>query len=127
MVIQTPGLIDLFQNCITVAAALISAGTVMAMVYPSCLSAKILHRNPLRKQSQSSQKFHPVAAPSAGSTNFVACRMNPPVPGMNAVISPVVYETPAVTNPITTYANRAPAGPAVAIACPELRKRPVPC
>lgn len=45
---------------------------------------------------------------------------------MNAVISPVVYATPAVTNPITIYANSAPAGPAVAIACPEPKKRPVP-
>jgi hypothetical protein len=27
--------------------------------------------------------------------------MNPPVAGMNDVISPVVYETPAVANPIT--------------------------
>jgi hypothetical protein len=52
--------------------------------------------------------------------------MNPPVPGMKEVISPVVYETPAVINPITMYAMKAPAGPAVAITCPELRKRPVP-
>ena len=45
---------------------------------------------------------------------------------MKAVISPVVYATPAVTRPITRYARKAPAGPAMEMTCPELRKRPVP-
>lgn len=54
---------------IKVAAALNSAGTEMAIVY---------------------QKFHPVAAPNAGSMKAVAWRTNPPVTGMKAVISPVV-------------------------------------
>jgi hypothetical protein len=72
------------------------------------------------------QKFHPVAAPSAGSTNFVACRTNPPVLGMKAVISPAAYATPAVTRPMARYARKAPAGPAMEMTCPELRKRPVP-
>jgi hypothetical protein len=33
--IQTAELMEAFQNCMTVAAALISAGTEMAMVYPN--------------------------------------------------------------------------------------------
>lgn len=33
--IQTAELMEAFQNCMTVAAALISAGTEMAMVYPT--------------------------------------------------------------------------------------------
>ena len=33
--IQTAELMEAFQNCITVAAALISAGTEMDMVYPT--------------------------------------------------------------------------------------------
>ena len=45
---------------------------------------------------------------------------------MKEVISPVVYETPAVTNPIMIYAINAPAGPAVAMTDPELKNRPVP-
>lgn len=72
------------------------------------------------------QKFHPVAAPIAGSMNFAACRTKPPVTGINADISPVVYETPDVMRPIKMYANRAPTGPALAIAFPDWRKSPVP-
>jgi hypothetical protein len=45
---------------------------------------------------------------------------------MKAMISPVVYATPAVTRPMTWYARKAPAGPAMEMTCPELRKRPVP-
>tara|TARA_R110002060_G_scaffold74456_2_gene83706 strand:+ start:1586 stop:2155 length:570 start_codon:yes stop_codon:yes gene_type:complete len=104
-VIQTAGLTEVFQNWIKVAAALNSAGTEIAIVY---------------------QKFHPVAAPRAGSMKAVAWRTNPPVTGMKAVISPVVYETPAVMNPMKIYAKSAPTGPALAIVFPELRKRPVP-
>ena len=104
-VIQTAGLTEVFQNWIKVAAALSSAGTEIAIVY---------------------QKFQPVAAPRAGSMNAVAWRTKPPVTGMKAVISPVVYDTPAVMNPMKMYAKSAPTGPALAIVFPELRKRPVP-
>lgn len=87
IVIHTAGLIESFQNWTRVAAALISAGTEMDIVYPWRVRSGDLcattHRYDL-------QKFQPVAAPSAGSTNFVACRMKPPVAGMKDVISPVV-------------------------------------
>ena len=74
------GLMLAFQKAISVAAALSSAGAVTAMVY---------------------QKFHPVAIPSAGCTNLVAWRTNPPVAGMKAEISPVVRATPHAIKPMT--------------------------
>jgi hypothetical protein len=74
-----------------------------------------------------SQKFHPTAAPSAGSTKCVAWRTKPPVLGMKVVISPVVYVTPRVIKPMKVYASRAPAGPAIERTLPDPRKSPVPC
>lgn len=46
---------------------------------------------------------------------------------MNADISPVIRATPQVMRPMTRYPSNAPTGPAVAIAWPEAKKRPVPC
>ena len=102
---QIAGLMSLSQKLIRVAAAASSAGAVMAIVY---------------------QKFHPVAVPSAGCTNLVAWRTKPPVTGMKADISPVLRATPHAISPIQMYPNKAPTGPAVAIAWPDARNSPVP-
>ena len=102
---QIAGLMSLSQKLIRVAAAASSAGAVIAIVY---------------------QKFHPVAVPSAGCTNLVAWRTKPPVTGMKADISPVLKATPHAMSPIQMYPNKAPTGPAVAIACPDARNSPVP-
>ena len=72
------------------------------------------------------QKFQPVAAPQAGSIILAACRVKPPVTGMNEDISPEVYETAAVTRPMTMKPRSAPTGPALEMALPDPRKRPVP-
>ena len=121
-VIQTAGLIESFQNWTMVAAAVISVGAEIAIVYPmpTSVPSAMGHFRDI-------QKFQPVAAPSAGSTNLVAWRTKPPLHGMKDEISPVVYEIPPVTKPMTMYAKKAPAGPAMAMTWPELKNRPVPC
>lgn len=99
--IHTAGLMDLFQNWITVAAALSSAGTEIVIAYPDGeLNISLPPQRPSWLYQRGSQKFQPAAAPNAGSTYFVAWRTNPPVDGMKEVISPVVKETPAVTRPM---------------------------
>lgn len=103
---QTAALMLLSQKLIIVAAATSSAGAVMAMVY---------------------QKFQPVAVPRAGCTKMVACLTKPPVTGIKAESSPVHRATPTVINPMKMYPRSAPTGPARAMACPDARKRPVPC
>jgi hypothetical protein len=119
MVIHAAGGTGVSQNCKIVAAALISVGTTMAIVYPGSKQVSCAHENAHRDdwrrgavadkdvkgntippRNQDVQKFHPTAAPSAGSTKCVAWRTNPPVLGMKVVISPVVYVTPKVIRPM---------------------------
>lgn len=88
IVIHTAEWTLVFQNLIMVAAALMSVGTTIAMVYPELWLSAAVSEN--QRSDADLQKFHPTAAPSAGSTNLVAWRMKPPVRGMNVVISPVV-------------------------------------
>lgn len=97
----------MFQNFMMVAAALMSVGTTIAIVYPIGETKKI-RLNPYelcleflnRHERSHLQKFQPTAAPRAGSTNAVAWRIKPPVLGMKVVISPVVYDTPSVMRPM---------------------------
>lgn len=118
---QIAGLISYLQNWMAVAAALISAGQVMASEYPFIRLAGALQQN-----SRHLQKFHPIAAPMAGSIKFAAWRTNPPVKGIKAEISPEVKGTLEVIVLMNMYPSSVPTGPALAIAFPEARNSPVP-
>jgi hypothetical protein len=68
----------------------------------------------------------PSAKPSAGSTHREAKWGKVPDMGAWDVISPIAHKAEYATEPTIVYASSAPAGPALASADPEPRKRPVP-